>query len=250
MALLENLKNRLILGSRDPGAGHTSRDRGADDAGAGAASSVEAIDHRGGVGGLWDQMGRLQLDFLVSEGLSPDEALLDVGCGSLRAGIHFVEYLEPGGYYGLDIDQRMLDAGRGELAGAGLDPGLATLVCDDAFRFSRFDRTFRWALAQSVFTHLPLNTIMRCLSEIESVLEPGGRFYATFFENTGRRLSTSDIQEPDGVVTHLDADPYFYDPDVFRWCVEGSTLRYELVGGWQHPRNQKMLLFTKSDVTR
>jgi SAM-dependent methyltransferase len=210
-------------------------------------STPKGFDHRGGVGGLWDEMGPFQLDFLVSQGLSPTDALLDVGCGSLRAGIHFVKYLESGGYYGLDIDQRMLDAGRGELANVGLDPELATLVCDDAFRFSRFERTFRWALAQSVFTHLPLNTIMRCLSEIESVLEPGGRFYATFFENTGRRLSTSDIQELDGVVTHIDADPYFYDPDVFHWCVEGSTLRCELIGNWQHPRNQKMLLFTKLD---
>jgi SAM-dependent methyltransferase len=206
----------------------------------------ETLDHRRLVGGLWDEMGPLQLDFLVSQGLSPNDALLDVGCGSLRAGIHFVRYLEPGGYYGLDINQPLLDAGREELSNLGLDPGLANLIRDDAFRFSRFERTFRWALAQSVFTHLPLNTIMRCLSEIESVLEPGGRFYATFFENTGRRLSTSEIQEPDGVVTHLDSDSFFYDPDVFRWCVEGSTLRCELIGDWQHPRNQKMLVFTKS----
>jgi hypothetical protein len=97
-----------------------------------------------------------------------------------------------------------------------------------------------------VFTHLPLNTIMRCLAEIEKVLEEGGRFYATFFENPGRRLSVSDIEEPDGFVAHLDRDPFFYDPDVFRWCVEGSALSCTLIGDWGHPRNQKMLLFTKS----
>jgi SAM-dependent methyltransferase len=234
VASFQNLKNRLTAGRAE----------------AGATSTAAAFDHRVGAGGLWEEMGPRQLDFLVSQGLAPSDALLDVGCGSLRAGIHFVKYLEPGRYYGLDIDQRMLDAGRQELAGVGLDPEQATLVCDDAFRFSQFERTFRWALAQSVFTHLPLNTIMRCLSEIESVLEPGGRLYATFFESTGRRLSTSDIEEPDGVVTHIDADPFFYDPDVVRWCVEGSTLRCDVIGDWQHPRNQKMLLFTKSDGVR
>lgn len=129
---------------------------------------------------------------------------------------------------------------------AGLDPGRATLVCDDSFRFGRFGRTFQWALAQSVFTHLPLNAIMRCLAEIEQALEPSGRFYATFFENPGRRLSTVDIQETDGIVTHLDRDPFYYDPDIFRRCVEGSTLRCELLGDWQHPRNQQMVLFTKT----
>jgi SAM-dependent methyltransferase len=211
---------------------------------------VEGVDHRSQVGGRWDEIGRLQFDFIVSQGLSSRDALLDVGCGSLRGGIHFVKYLERGGYYGLDINERLLGAGREELARAGLDPENATLICDDAFRFSRFGRTFRWALAQSVFTHLPLNTIVRCLSEIEPVLEPGGRFYATFFENTGRRLSSSDIEEPDGFVAHLDSDPFFYDPDVFRWCVEGSTLHCELIGDWHHPRNQKMLLFTKLDRAR
>lgn len=239
MAFLHDLKSRLIPGSRSRGAEVD-----------GEVSGEEGLDHRSLVGGRWDEIGRLQFDFIVSQGLSPGDALLDVGCGSLRAGVHFVKYLQTGGYYGLDIDEQLIQAGRAELAAAGLDPQRATLVCDDGFRFSRFERTFRWALAQSVFTHLPLNTIMRCLSEIESVLEPGGRFYATFFENTGRRLSSSDIQELDGIVTHLDSDPYFYDPDVFRWCVEGSTLRCDLIGDWQHPRNQRMLLFTKLDTAR
>jgi SAM-dependent methyltransferase len=207
---------------------------------------LRKFSHRGHVGGLWDELGRRQLDFLVEQGLAPEDELLDVGCGSLRAGIHFVRYLDRGHYYGLDIDERVLRAGRDELAAVGLDPGCAVLLRDDAFRFRRFGHTFRWALAQSLFTHLPLNAIMRCLAEMEKVLEPAGHFYATFFENPGRRLSISDVEEPDGFVAHLDRDPFFYDPDVFNWCVEGSTLSCALIGDWGHPRNQKMLLFTKS----
>jgi hypothetical protein len=33
---------------------------------------------------------------------------------------------------------------------------------------------------------MPLNSIMRCLAEIEHVLRPEGRFYATFFNIRGR----------------------------------------------------------------
>lgn len=203
------------------------------------------FDHRAVVGGLWDEMGEKQFEFLVEQGLRPDHHFLDVGCGSLRGGIHFVRYLQPGHYCGLDIQQRLIDAGRGELEAAGLDPASARLIQDDAFRFGRFDQRFDYALAQSVFTHMPLNTIMRCLAEIERVMQPQGRFYATFFEHPGPRLNTEPLRQSETVTTHPDADPFHYDPDVFRWAVEGSTLDVAVIGDWQHPRNQKMLVFTK-----
>jgi len=190
-------------------------------------------------------MGEKQLEYLVEQGLKPDHHFLDVGCGSLRGGVRFVDYLEPGHYWGLDIQQHLLDAGRKELAAAGLDPDSATLLQDDAFRFGRFEQRFDFALAQSVFTHLPLNTIMRCLAEVERVLAPEGRFYATFFQHPGPRLNTEPFEQPKGVMTYPDADPFHYDPDVFRWAVEGSTLDVELLGDWDHPRNQQMLLFSK-----
>ena len=35
-------------------------------------------------------------------GLQPSDKFVDVGCGALRGGRHFIEYLENGNYYGLD----------------------------------------------------------------------------------------------------------------------------------------------------
>jgi hypothetical protein len=35
--------------------------------------------HRTAVGGLWDELGRLQFDYLVREGLQRNNSLLDVG---------------------------------------------------------------------------------------------------------------------------------------------------------------------------
>jgi hypothetical protein len=48
------------------------------------------------VGGLWDEIGRLQFNFLVAQGLKPEHYLLDVGCGTFRGGVHFIRYLETG----------------------------------------------------------------------------------------------------------------------------------------------------------
>src|SRR3712207_8664912 len=61
--------------------------------------------------------------------------------------------------------------------------------------FGRFGRQFDYAIAQSVFTHLPLNNIVRCLMEIERALTPGGRFYATFYLNPGGKRKLEDIRD-------------------------------------------------------
>ena len=49
-------------------------------------ADVKAGKHRDSVGGLWDEVGQLQVDFLVSRGLMQHHKLLDIGCGSLRGG--------------------------------------------------------------------------------------------------------------------------------------------------------------------
>jgi len=203
--------------------------------------------HRWVTGGAWEEMGELQLTFLVGRGLRPSDHLLDVGCGGLRGGVHFVEYLDTGHYCGMDKQGSFLKAGARELRAAGLGDKGAVLLQDDAFRFSRFDRTFDVALAQSVFTHLPFTVIMRCLSEMEAALQPGGRFYATYFRNPGRRLRHDDVATTYFAV-HCDRDPYYYDPDIFRWAVEGSELRCTVIGDWGHPRDQEMLEFTKRSL--
>ena len=59
-------------------------------------AAVMSGKHRNSVGGMWDEIGGLQRDFVLGEGLTPDMRLLDIGCGCLRAGVHFVRYLNAG----------------------------------------------------------------------------------------------------------------------------------------------------------
>ncbi len=200
---------------------------------------------RGKVGGLWDEMGKLQFDFLVAQGLLPEHRLIDVGCGSLRGGVHFVRYLQDGHYYGMDKNASLIDAGREhELVTAGLRERKVTLVCRDDFCFSCFGLQFDFALAQSVFTHLPWNSILRCVVEMKRVLAPQGRFYATFFEDVDGSHKTSSIKHvPGGIVTQPDSDPYHYEFSVFEDLARRSALRVEHIGDWEHPRAQKMMLF-------
>ncbi|MGG6294672.1 hypothetical protein ACQ4M4_09620 [Leptolyngbya sp. AN02str] len=46
---------------------------------------IKAGKHRQFIGGLWEELGQLQFDFLKENGLLPEHRLLDMGCGSLRA---------------------------------------------------------------------------------------------------------------------------------------------------------------------
>lgn len=205
---------------------------------------VEA-GHRNAVGGLWEEMGQLQFDFLVAEGLQPDHRLLDVGCGSLRAGVKLIPYLEPDRYAGVDQEQSLLAAGRAELGEELWAQRRPLLMAMDDFAVSRLGRTFDVAVAQSVWTHISLNLVRRCLYGVEQVLAPGGRFYATFFPNPDGGHHTQPVAQPAGFLTNYDRDPFHYDLDTLRWITDGTSLELENLGDWQHPRGQHMLRFTR-----
>lgn len=206
-------------------------------------AEIEARQHREMVGGLWDEMGTLQFDFLRARGLAPDHKLLDVGCGALRGGVHFIRYLASGRYYGIDINASLLDAGRRELAAAGLGDREVHLLADDRFGVGKFGARFDCALAVSVFTHLPMNHIIRCLSEVRGVLAPGARFYATYFEAPGPAWLDPLPHEPGGIVTSFDADPYHYAWSEIAHLASVAGMRAERIGGWNHPRDQQMAAF-------
>jgi SAM-dependent methyltransferase len=204
--------------------------------------------HREQVGGLWDEVGALQIGFLRAQGLRPSDTLLDVGCGCLRGGVHLVGYLEPGRYYGIDRDADLLRAGfEIELPRAGLAGRLADdhLLANDAFEVGRFGATFDAAWAQSVFTHLTAPDIRRCLSEVACVVRPGGRFFATFFR-AGDDARVPVTHHPGGIVTYPDMDPYHYRFADLEALAAGLPWRVTDLGGWSHPRAQQMARFDRT----
>ena len=211
----------------------------------GGLQETEPRAWRGGVGGMWNEIGKLQFDYLVSQGLKPGHRLLDVGCGCLRGGIHFIRYLANGHYHGVDKNEYLLHAGRDkELPLAGLADRQVALVCRDDFDFSHFGVSFDFALAQSVFTHLPWNSILRCLAQIQTVLASDGRFYATFFEDVDGLHKASPLEHsPGNIITYPDSNPYHYEFSVFQDLAHRTGLRVENIGEWNHPRAQRMMAF-------
>jgi SAM-dependent methyltransferase len=162
--------------------------------------------------------------------------------------VHFVGYLDPGRYVGVDANSRLVSAGRDvELLRAGLQDKDALLVESSTFDFASIGRSFDFALAQSVFTHVPLNSIRACLVQIVAVLRPGARFFATFFEDESERGDLGPIHHPDGFGSHFDRDPYHYQLAALEWATSGTGLQLEYIGEWGHPRGQRMLAFSRPE---
>ena len=210
---------------------------------------LERHDHRGLVGGMWEEIGKLQLDFLISQGLLPAMKLLDIGCGCLRGGVHFVSYLESGNYYGIDGLQQLLDAGMDvEIPALGLTERLPreNLLCDWDFSAARFGVGFDIAIAQSVFTHLPLNHIRQCLSRIAPAMKSGSRFFATMFAAPDADAWHEPLRhEPGGITTFPTRDPYHYCFEHLEMCAESRQWKFDVIGQWGHPRDQQMVCFTR-----
>ncbi|MEZ2301798.1 MAG: class I SAM-dependent methyltransferase [Microcoleus sp.] len=203
--------------------------------------------HRESIGGMWDQIGTLQFDFLLKQGLMPWMKFVDIGCGCLRGGVHFIRYLDNGNYYGIDMNSSLIDAGyQQELDVQSLKKlPQANLLVNAHFELYLLGVQFDFAIAQSVFTHLPLNHIRRCLFELAKCIKQGGKFYATFFECSSDSVSILTTHQPGGIITYMDSDPYHYQLQDFGWCIQGLPWTISYIGDWNHPRGQKMLLFTK-----
>ncbi len=158
--------------------------------------------------------------------------------------MNFIPYLDEGNYFGIDQDPLLLEAAvEIELPAHGVTRR-PTLICRDDFNFGLFGTTFDYLLAQSVFTHLPWNAILRCLANVPAVLNPDGRFYATFFEGPPGDY-VSPLQPTPRLTTYPDRDPFHYEFSVFEELAQRVGLQVKRAPHWQHPRNQQMMIFSR-----
>lgn len=207
--------------------------------------------HRAAIGGLWEEMGNFQFDFLTSQGLRPEHKMLDVGCGALRFGRLAVDYLEAGNYYGQDLSEKILEAGYTiELTDEQrLKLPRKNLATNADFDFSHVDTPVDFAIAQSVFTHLPYNHIRHCLIKLLPHMAAGGVFFATYWSRPEEHSPAEDFTQPgelDGerVVTTSMADPYHYSFSDLEYAISGLGWHVEKISSFAHPRGQKALKFS------
>lgn len=193
-------------------------------------------DPREAVGGLWDQMGRFQLELMIKCGLKPEHRLLDFGCGSLRGGLRFVNYLDSGNYWGVDMSSQLLGAGKKFLRQQRLTGKRPNLLLVDGTEFGVLDGLeFDFAIAFGVFTDVPRDLTAELFHRISSVLVPGGVFVGTY----GR--SDRYISDPT-------LPGFWYPADFFSQLGLEAGLDVELLGGLSHPKGHSVFYAHRSPV--
>jgi SAM-dependent methyltransferase len=206
------------------------------------AAEVAAGRHRDHVGGLWEELGTWQFDLLIADGLRPADRVLDLGCGCLRGGVRFVAWLEPGGYYGIDCNASLLDAGLAiELPRAGLEGRLAAdhLLCNGDYDARPFAVQFDYVLAQSLWSHLPWDEVRRSLANTAVSVRPGGRLLATFFAAPSGEDSPSEIVHPPaGIRTSPRQDPFHHRVEDLVRAAAGTGWVFLDAAPARHPRGQ------------
>ena len=198
---------------------------------------IKQVGHRDYVGGKWEEIGKLQFNYLVSEGLKPKDIFLDIACGSLRAGIHFINYLNKGNYLGIDKEKELIDLGIEKELGKEVSLSKSPeFVVSDKFEFNKFSKIPNYSIAQSLFTHLVEDDIKLCLKNLkEFVGDKPHKFYATFFE--------VDVPtEGELEYSHSHAS-FFYTKVQMEQFGKETGWKFKYIGDWNHPRDQKIVLF-------
>ena len=198
-------------------------------------AGIDALGHRKYVGGNWEQMGALQFEFLLRRGLQPHHVFIDVACGSLRAGVLLIPYLDPDRYFGIEKEAELVRRGlEEELPAAVRIAKRPTIVVSSTFDFDRVGARPDHGIAQSLFSHLPPSLIRLCLGNLRPVMRDGGTLHATFFE-TDRPVVHDDAPHDHG-------DFHYTRAEMERFGTEAGWMP-EYVGDWGHPRGQQMIAY-------
>lgn len=96
------------------------------------------------------------LEHLYQLGLRPEHRLVDYGCGSLRLGVHLIEYLAADRYFGLDVTDRFFCDGL-----SLIDPALrqekrpcCQVISDESLKSLQAQRP-EFVLSNAVLKHVP-----------------------------------------------------------------------------------------------
>lgn len=128
------------------------------------------------VGGDFDATGLVMRETLIHHGLSKNDYLVDIGCGSGRLAKPLAEYLE-GKYLGIDVVPELLSYARDLVQRPDWRFELAA-----GLTIPEQDQKADMVCFFSVFTHLLHEESFVYLQEAKRVLKPGGKIVLSFLD--------------------------------------------------------------------
>lgn len=131
----------------------------------------------------WNNVGKMQFEYLLQQKMEPCNKFLDIGCGNLRAGIHIINYLDQGNYFGTDISKNVLLSANENIAAYGLEGKLPHIYITQGANLNFLPKEYFDIIhAHSVFSHLDTPSFIALLKACHSLLKADGYFDLTFKE--------------------------------------------------------------------
>lgn len=181
----------------------------------------------------WRALGKMQFNYLRQHGLQPNDRMLEIGCGNLRAGWRFINYLDTGNYYGIDISPDILIEAQHTLVTYDLQDKLPTLTPVRDLRFEFLpEKYFTVVHAHSVFSHSPLHVIEECFAHVGRVLAPEGFFDFTFDRTEGEEH-------------HVLREDFYYRTETLVALAKKYDLEARFMADWEErPHRQSKIRIT------
>ena len=185
----------------------------------------------------YDIVAAMQFNLLTNLGLREHHTLLDIGCGSLRAGRLFIPFLLPGNYFGLEPNKWLLDDGVKKEVGRDL-LRIKRPVFDhnSEFNLGVFGRQFDYLLAQSIFSHAAPSQIEKCLGEASKVMHRQSIFLATY---------VSGQENYEGREWVYPSCVSYTEERMLQFAADTGLIA--IAHPWTHPNDQRWLMIKHPD---
>lgn len=133
----------------------------------------------------YDFMGATQFRLLTGLGMREEHHVLDIGCGSLRAGKLLIPYLLPDRYHGIEPNGWLIDeAIQTEIGNDLIRLKRPRFSSTSGFNYSEFGQPFDFIVAQSILSHTGHDLAKQAIAALPAVMHEHSLALVTFLQES------------------------------------------------------------------
>lgn len=162
----------------------------------------EKKDYKGFVGpaNLYNEIGQIIFDLLLTHGLKKNNTIMDIGAGSLRVGKLLIPWLHKGKYKAIEPEKWLVDeAFEKEIDEDVIIKKAPEISNNIEFVMDFAGENFDFILANSIFIHASLSQICQCIENVKEKMKESSVFIFNFIP--GKDSKNTEWTYP-GAVTY------------------------------------------------
>lgn len=168
------------------------------------------------------ESGEDDLALLKEFGLKPEHTLMEYGCGWLRAGNNFINYLEPGHYFGNDPAGERIRIGREIFSIRNIEERNPSFFVNENNDLSWMNgRKVDFIWCHAVLGHIPMADCEDIIKNMPTAMHEGTKFLFTY-----NPIPDSRDEDPNALVTE-DVRNFLQPSAFFRQVCERYGMEFE-----------------------